>query len=502
MKILVANPPGLKVNADGTYTRYIKAGSRWSMSVGKKIVENKMPAYLPFPFFLAYTSSLLKSQKIAEVKGVDGVALGLSDERFLDFVRAYSPDLLVIETPTVTIRDDLLLAKRVKDNTGARIVVTGFHVSALPKETMVQASWIDFCCIGEYEETVLELVQALEEDKPLGSVAGLVWRDGSIVHTNPRRALIDVNTLPWPDREDFPPRRYRDFTFREPCVQIVSSRGCPSSCIFCQERWVLYNSPVYRRRDAKNVVDEMEFCIQRYGAKQFYFDDMSIVVSKKHVLEICNEILRRGLDIPWTCMGDAMYVDRETLLKMRSAGCIGMKYGVETANPEILAKIGKPLKLEKVREVNRWLKELGIWSHATFTMGLPGENRQHIEKTIKFALELASDSVQFSIAIPFPGTPFYKWADQQGYLLTKDWCMYDGSCSRVLSTPEISASALEELLMKANETWWRSRYTGSLSYVIRNPIESLRMMMHRVHREGVFLTVRFIGKSFARGIKR
>lgn len=465
-------------------------------------MKNMTPAYLPFPFFLAYTTSLLKSQKMGEVKGIDGVALNLTDESFLEIVEKYSPDILVMEIPTITVKDDILLAKSIKEITGARIAITGFHVSALPNETMIEAPWIDFCCMGEYEETIMELVRTLEEDKPLSSMAGLVWRDSNIVHKNPRRILLDVNTLPWPDREDFPAALYRDFAFREPCIQIISSRGCPNSCIFCQERWVLYNSPVYRRRDARNVVDEIEHCIQRYGAKQFYFDDMSFVVDKKHVQAICDEILRRGLDIPWTCMGDAIYVDREMLAKMHQAGCIGMKYGVETANPDILARIGKPLRLEKVREVNRWLKELSIWSHATFTIGLPGENRSHIERTIGFAVELSPDSVQFSIAIPFPGTPFYRWADRQGYLLTKDWSMYDGSCGRALSTPELTSSELEELLVNANEALWRLTYTGNLSYVVRHPVESLRIIRRRIHREGIVLTAKFLGKAFSQRVKR
>ncbi len=472
------------------------------MSVGKRVEKNRLNAYIPFPFFLAYTCSLLKSLKADDVKGVDGVALGLTDEYFLDVVKYYSPDLLVMEIPTVTAREDLILAKKVKEVTGAKITIVGFHVSALPIETMMESPWVDFCCIGEYEETVWELVQAIRQNKLLKDIAGLGWRNGSDIYRNQRRELLDINMLPWPDRNDFPVARYRDFAFREPCIQIISSRGCPNSCIFCQERWILYDSPIYRRREAKNVVDEMEHCIQRYGAKQFYFDDMSFVIDKRHVQAICDEILRRGLDIPWTCMGDAMYIDRETLLKMHKAGCIGMKYGVETANHDILARIGKPLRLEKVREVNRWLKELGIWSHATFTIGLPGESRNHIERTINFAVELSPDSVQFSIATPFPGTPFYKWADQQGYLLTKDWNMYDGSCGRVLSTPELPSSELEELLEYANEVWWKLTYTGSLSHIIRHPIESLRIIRQRAHREGIAHTIRFIGRSFSKGIRR
>lgn len=442
MKIVVLNLAGVKVEKDKSFRHYAKAGSRWPMTVG----YTRSVDYYPFPFWLAYTTSLLKKETRAAVKGIDGVAMDMAADELLAVVKRADPNLVITELTTIALGEDLELLRQIKANTGAQVAVCGHYATVYPERILRENSFIDFALVGEYEITARELVLCLDDQRFTGKVKGLAYRERGEIKVNERRKLLaDLDTLPYPDREDFPPTIYLDFTLISPSVSLVASRGCPVGCIFCIERHVIYASPRYRMRNPRNVVDEVEFCIEKFGARQLYFDDQSLTVNKKHVQEICDEILRRGIKISWTCMGDAMFVDYTTLRKMREAGCVGMKFGVESAEPAILKRIDKPLDLKKAKQVVKWCRELGIRTHATFCIGLPGDDRESILKTMKFADELGADTSQVSKAIPYPGTPFYEWSKENGYLLTDDLSKYDGAEKAILSYPNLSNTELDEL---------------------------------------------------------
>jgi len=462
LKVLVVNMPGIKIEENGHIRHFVKAGSRWPMTIG----YSKSVAYYPYPFWLGYTSSILKRDTPAAVKGIDGVVMDMTPEEFLSIIEREHPNLLLAELATLTIYDDLKLLNQVKLSTGAKIVVCGSFVTALHQEVMVNHPYVDYALIGEYELTARDLVNCLVEDKGLSNVSGLVYRKDGGVKVNVRGPLIsDLDTLPYPDRDDFPAARYSDFAVTNfPCIQMISSRGCPFGCIFCLERHVIYASSAYRMRNPKNVVDEMELCISRYGAKQIYFDDQSFTVNKKYAMALCNEIIQRKLNIPWTCMADAIVADFEILEKMSKAGCVGIKFGVESADPNILKTIGKPLKLERIKRIVEWCRKLGIRTHATFCIGLPGDNRTTIKNSLIFAKKLGSDTIQVSMAVPYPGTPFFEWAEKEGYIITNNWCKYDGTQHAVLSYPELSNAELEELYREFLKTISRKKVYAFASH--------------------------------------
>ncbi len=441
MNVLFANLAGVKVEPDGAVRHFIKAGSRWPMTIG----FSKSVDYYPFPFWLAYALALCKRDTAAACSGLDGVVMDLTDVEMLAAVKKRAPDLLVTELAALSLADDLKFLEVAKRETGCRILVAGNHATVAAAELLAENSWLDFAVQGEYEMTVKEVVEALlAGEQDFAAIKGLVFRQGPDVIINPRRELLaDLDSLPFPDREDFPATIYPDFTLYSPCINLISSRGCPCGCVYCQERHIMYASPRYRARDPEKVVDEMEDCVRRFGARQFYFDDQSFVVKKAHVLGICQEIKHRGLKVPWTVMGDAMFVDRETLAAMADAGCIGMKFGVESADPGILKAIGKPLHLDKCRQVVAWCRELGIRTHATFCLGLPGETEATIRASMAFMEELDVDTAQVSKAVPFPGTPMYAWAREQGYLAVTDLARFDGMGGSVVSYPELSAADID-----------------------------------------------------------
>ena len=216
----------------------------------------------------------------------------------------------------------------------------------------------------------------------------------------------------------------------------------------------MYRNGKYRTFSAVRVVDEMERIKQEYKTKEIYFDDDDFTINREHVLSICSEILKRNLKLKWSCMADAINLDQELLEKMAQSGCIGIKFGVESASPKILSQIGKPVDLKKVQKIARLSVKYGIKSHATFTLGLWNETEEDMKKTVRFAQDLAVNSIQVSIATPFPGTEFFYRLEERGFLKTKDWKLYDGKISEIVSYPGLSWSNVVRARRKALRNWF------------------------------------------------
>jgi len=199
----------------------------------------------------------------------------------------------------------------------------------------------------------------------------------------------------------------------------------------------------------ERVVDEMEHVIKHYGAKEIYFDDDDFCVNKKHVLGICQEIKNRNLNIKWSCMGDAMSTDEEMIKAMAGAGCIFMKFGVESGNKEILKNIGKPLDPERAILISKLCRKYNIRTHATFSFGLEGETLETMKETLRLANKIKFDYAQVSITTPFPGTRYYEKLIRKGFLKHVDWNKFDGTNSCVFNTASLTAEEIETFRKKA-----------------------------------------------------
>jgi len=365
------------------------------------------PHYQPYPFNLGYAVSILKQEGF-KVDAFDGCALDMDEKDFISRVIQTGPDALIIEIPTVSFPIVMRLLEDIKREIECKIIVAGPHVTALPSSTKYEI------LTGEWEKT-------LSSDH------------------------LEFKDYPFPDRDFFPNEQYSNFEFERPSAQMISSKGCHGLCSFCMERHVICEVSAVRTRTPANIADEMQ-SLKEMGAKQIWFDDMSITYKKGHVDGMCHEILDRRLDLPWTCMGD-MNCNEITLELMAKAGCRGLAFGVETINRKALKLANKRfVTVEKTQNFVETLKRHGIYSVATFIIGLPGETKETVLRTIKFATsELDADSIQFSIATPLPGTPFYRMCKENGWLITADWTMYDGSRHSVVSYPELEAFEIEEL---------------------------------------------------------
>jgi anaerobic magnesium-protoporphyrin IX monomethyl ester cyclase len=473
MKIILANLPW-----NGFFRTGVRAGSRWPHLKGPTEKD-----YLPFPFFLAYAAALLKKNNF-QVQLIDAIAQEKSYRRFLADIRKIKPQLIVCETSTVTLDHDLRLLEKIGQN--VPIVVCGPDINIRQPAFLDKYPFITYVLVGEYEFTLLELVRHLELGKSLEGITGLIYRSTDGIKINPPRPLVDLDNFPWPLRQGLPLDKYNDTPgdMPVPSAQMLASRGCPYKCKFCLWPQVMYQSNAYRVRNVADVVDEMEYLVKEMGFKSIYFDDDTFNCGKDRMLELCDEIKKRNLNIPWAIMARADLMTEEILEQMRSAGLFAIKYGVESAKQELLDNISKGMDLKKTENIIRFTKMLEIRTHLTFTFGLPGETKESILKTIDLALKLDPTTVQFSIATPFPGTSFYDELREKGYILSENWAEYDGNHKSVIKSNNISQRDLEDAIKYAYKQWGLHCAKRNL---FRNTGYS-RLIMNSLKKYGFFIT--------------
>jgi radical SAM superfamily enzyme YgiQ (UPF0313 family) len=348
---------------------------------------------------------------------IDAAVLNLSDEQIACELRQFHPDLIGITTLTPRYRIALSLATRLKAEFDVPILIGGSHVTALPEETM-RNKCFDFAAVGEGETTIVEFARAIERHEDLSKVKGIVYRHGDELVTTESRPLIDdLNTIPFPARDLLPPlRMYRPSPAsckRLPQATMMTSRGCPYRCAFC-DRSVFGNRA--RTRTARNVVDEMELLVTRYGAREIRFWDDIFNIDQQRVIDICEEVLSRKLDVPWTCLARANHMNPEVLDAMARAGCWQVDYGIESGNQAILNGIVKGQTLDQVQRVVKMTRKTGIGVRGFFMLALPGETESTMRDTIQFAKRLDLTSAVFHVTTPFPGTDLFNIARESGEL--------------------------------------------------------------------------------------
>ena len=355
---------------------------------------------------------------------VDAAALNLDPEGLLARVKAAQPDVLGLSATTFSICHAAAFAARVRELfPDITVIIGGPHVSAAPLETMQRFRAFDVAVIGEGEETIIELLKALDSGAALDSVSGIVMRREGVVAATGRRAfLADLDQLPYPawDLLEGFPVRYPPATFKVrklPAASLVTSRGCPNRCIFC-DRSVFGSS--CHAFSAGYVVGMIRHLAERFGVREFSFEDDTFITFKKRLVAICQEIISLGLDISWTCLGRVNSIDAETLALMKRAGCWQISFGIESGSQEILTTIHKNVTLEQIGRAVALCRDSGILSKGFFIVGHPGETRQTLKQTLDFALKLPLDDISVTMLTPFPGTEIYERAAEFGEF-DSDW---------------------------------------------------------------------------------
>jgi len=327
-------------------------------------------------------------------------------------IASYRPDMLVFNVTTPSFKEDIKTAACVKEVDRNIIVVgRGAYFNMFHREVLEKYSDVDVLIRGEWEETFDELVRVGD----LSIVKGISYRLQGELFVNPERPVIsNLDIIPFPDRSVFDNRlSFRPDT-RQPEATIIAARGCPYQCIYCLASVV--NGGCVRMRSPKNIVDELQECVQRFGIKTFLFRSDLFTFKQKWVYEICDEIIARNLKIGWACNTRVDTIDAQKARRMKQAGCWAVAMGVESGNEESLRKMKKGITLKQAEEAVRVCRKSGLKVFSYFLIGFPWETHRHIQDTINFAIKLDADLAQFSPIYPYPGTPLYDLAASLGLI--------------------------------------------------------------------------------------
>ncbi len=438
MRTVLVNLPWFEDNRLG-----VRSGSRWPFTALPE-ADGKLH-YIPFPFFLAYAAAFMKSRG-KEAKLIDAIAERISEEECIRKIADFDPALAVVEVSTPSFKNDLSLVRKIlRKAPSVQIALCGTHASTFARQILDEYDFIDYVLIAEYEMALVELVTCLERGCDPKNVGGLGLRSASGIIINEPSLDIEIDALPWPERLDVPIYNYNDgfAGLAVPNVQMWSSRGCPFCCSFCLWPQVIYRNKGYRKRNPVDVVDEMEYLLNKFDFKAVYFDDDVFNVDRRHVLDICAQIKNRGIKVPWAVMARADLMDEELLDNMSEAGLYAIKYGIESADKGILSLCRKNLDLDKATSMIKATKRSGVKVHLTFCLGLPGENKDTLKATVGYIKDVHPDSVQFSFATPFPGTQYFNYLRAKKEQLPCEWQDYDGNSKPKAYNDDLTIKDLE-----------------------------------------------------------
>lgn len=415
MRVLLIKPPITYYKTEADYSPYEPLGLMYLASYLRAYCSNDIEV------------RILDASTRTDLKRWEGdfFKVGYTDEMIANAVVAFQPHLVGVSSMfTINskgVHDTARVVKELDKN--IPVIVGGAHASAFPHWVLKDEN-IDAVVKGEGEETLLEIVNCLKMNKNIFEINGVVFRkDGEVIENPVRQFIKDLDTIPFPARDlvDMDVYFYEKYNYSHSMSPtrstVVSSRGCPYRCIFCSIHSLWRHS--YRMRDPKKVVDEIECLVNSYRVKEIAFLDDNLSVSKKRMLEICDEIIKRKLNIKWcTPNGIAIWtLDKEVILKMKESGCYKLTFGIETGSRATQRFIRKShIDLEKSKELINYCNKIGIWTHSTFIIGFPYETEKDILDTINYALDCGVDMATFFVATPYPGTELYDIYQQENLL--------------------------------------------------------------------------------------
>ena len=463
MKVLFLNLP---------YEFNISRASRWP--------EKTKSGTLYYPYWLAYCVGVCKSQNL-DVKLIDCITREYDLNDTLSEISSYEPDYIMCETTTPTCVYDYNVINTIKDKfPNIKIICGGTHPTILPEEVLEKCSGIDFVVRQEYDYTVPEIVKSdniidvdgvsfkaslLSTDEINSRSDVIKSKDGKYIHTPDRVPLDDLDSLPYVSKVYQEFLNVDDYAYafaQKPMIQIVSSRGCPNKCNFCSYPSTM-GGRLYRTRSVKDLADEFEYILNEMPEiKEIFIEDDTFTVDQKRVIDFCSELQSRNLKPVWSC-NTRVDLKYETMKKMHDAGCRLLVCGYESGNQDVLDKTHKGITVAQSSEFAKNARKLDIKIFGCFMIGLTGDNLDTINETYEFAKTVYPDMCFFQQAVPFPGTGFYKWAKDNGYLITEDygkWLNDDGYLNCLVDYPYADHREIEKIRDNL-----MSKYYFSFAYI-------------------------------------
>lgn len=367
---------------------------------------NRLP-----PLGLAYLASYIRKRGYENTIIIDSDIMQYSIDETVEKALSANPDIVGVTVMTSSYNYALQIAAGIKKKRSALpVIFGGTHSSALP-EYILKNPCVDMVCAGEGEHVFYNLLQTLKQGKSPAGVRGLVYKEGDrIVKNEPEPFISDLDSLPFPDRSILPLEKYTTAGSSLPSgkymfTTLVTSRGCPFHCIYCASKTTMGGA--YRFRSADNIIREIEEIIKNYKIRHFRILDDIFTLKKERVLAFCDEIVKRKLRIVWECFSRIDLVDETILKALKAAGCYTITYGLESGSQTILNNLKKGTTVKKAEEIVALTKKIGIRISANFMIGNPGETKETIEETIRFAKKMKIDSLGVAITTPYPGTELF-----------------------------------------------------------------------------------------------
>lgn len=400
------------------------------------------------PLGIAYMAGVLQENNI-DVEILDASAEDMDFKDVEKELLKRKPDLVALTALTPTIGRALETAQVVKETLPDSIVVMGgYHPTFNFIETLEDEN-VDIIIRGEGEYIMLNLVQALENQSSLHDVKGIVFEDKNSkeIVVNPEAPLIqNLDELPFPALNLLPMKKYRLLDMDTHMTTMITTRGCPMQCSFCSS--AAMHGKKIRERSVENIVDEIEYLKTNYDIDTIAFMDDTFTLKKRKVMAICDEILKRNIEIMWGCTSRVDTLDEKLLKKMKEAGCITIFIGVESADQQQLDNMCKNTTIAKIENAFKIAHKLKIRTIASVALGMPGDTKEIMNKTVKFVHKLKPNYAIYSLATPYPGTRFYKEAFEKNLIKIKDWSKYT-LITPILETIDCSLNDMRKIQAKA-----------------------------------------------------
>lgn len=400
------------------------------------------------PLGIAYMAGVLQENNI-DVEILDASAEDMDFKDVEKELLKRKPDLVALTALTPTIGRALETAQVVKETLPDSIVVMGgYHPTFNFIETLEDEN-VDIVIRGEGEYIMLNLVQALENQSSLHDVKGIVFEDKNSkeIVVNPEAPLIqDLDELPFPALNLLPMKKYRLLDMDTHMTTMITTRGCPMQCSFCSS--AAMHGKKIRERSVENIVDEIEYLKTNYDIDTIAFMDDTFTLKKRKVMAICDEILKRNIEIMWGCTSRVDTLDEKLLKKMKEAGCITIFIGVESADQQQLDNMCKNTTIAKIENAFKIAHKLKIRTIASVALGMPGDTKEIMNKTVKFVHKLKPNYAIYTLATPYPGTRFYKEAFEKNLIKIKDWSKYT-LITPILETIDCSLNDMRKIQAKA-----------------------------------------------------
>jgi anaerobic magnesium-protoporphyrin IX monomethyl ester cyclase len=421
------------------------------------------------------------------------ITVGMPFGQIKQEISTRKPDIIGISGPfTCQIENSVKISDLAKQvNTDILTVVGGPHVTVVPRDFLEEAKSVDIAVMGEGENSMLELAQCFEGEKPFTEVLGIAYRsDKKVIVNSPRPLIENLDELPYPAYDLVNMEKYLNpktigyRSFRNKAIPMVTSRGCPFNCCFCSVH--LHMGKEFRANSAEYVLNHIQYVVKKFHLKTIFFEDDDLTLDLARFEAICDGLIERKIKVGWETPNGvrADCLNLNLLKKMKASGCKSLFFGVESGDQQILDNvICKSLDLSRVVEVAKICKEIGLKTGAFYIIGFPGEKKENMQKTVDFALRLKRDfdvGMHLFFATPSFGTRLYEECKAKDYI-PKDLIWTSFAQARqtrgtsLISTPDFTPQDIKEIAAKALKEYKRL----SLLNLIKNPWKTLKTVFEQ-----------------------